>query len=121
MICTPLYIEIAVHYCCSAIDFPRLDAPAVQEAVADFLKAGLLEETHPDEVNRTAFAATEGLRLWVAALCAVPWPERKWVIEKNLGRVKGGHARAASLSPERRSEIASGAAKARWENGDGQS
>lgn len=30
------------------------------------------------------------------------------------GGAKGGRARAASLSPERRSEIASQAAKARW-------
>lgn len=31
------------------------------------------------------------------------------------GRAKGGHARAKSLTPERRSEIASAAAKTRWE------
>jgi hypothetical protein len=32
----------------------------------------------------------------------------------NLGRQKGGRARAKSLSPEQRTEIAVGAAKARW-------
>jgi hypothetical protein len=32
----------------------------------------------------------------------------------NSGKVKGGLARAAALSPERRSEIARKAAKARW-------
>lgn len=31
------------------------------------------------------------------------------------GKAKGGHARAAALSPEERSEIASRAAKARWD------
>lgn len=31
-----------------------------------------------------------------------------------LGGLKGGKARAAKLSPERRAEIASKAAKARW-------
>ena len=31
-----------------------------------------------------------------------------------LGGLKGGHSRAASLSPERRAEIASKAAAARW-------
>ena len=35
-----------------------------------------------------------------------------------LGGAKGGAARAASLSPEERSEIASQAAKARWKNDD---
>lgn len=31
-----------------------------------------------------------------------------------LGGLKGGKARAAKLSPERRKEIAQGAARARW-------
>lgn len=38
-------------------------------------------------------------------------PEEK---EKDPGAVRGGYARAAALTPERRSEIASIAAKARW-------
>jgi len=33
------------------------------------------------------------------------------------GREAGGHARAAKLSPQRRSEIARKAAQARWSNG----
>lgn len=33
-----------------------------------------------------------------------------------LGGLKGGKARAASLKPKRRKEIAQKAAKARWEN-----
>ena len=36
-----------------------------------------------------------------------------------LGGLKGGKARAAKLSPERRSEIAKKAAKARWTKGKG--
>jgi hypothetical protein len=34
-----------------------------------------------------------------------------------LGGIKGGKARADSLTPERRSEIAKKAAQARWSNG----
>ncbi len=34
-----------------------------------------------------------------------------------LGGLKGGKARAAKLSPERRKEIAKNAAKKRWEKG----
>lgn len=34
-----------------------------------------------------------------------------------LGGLKGGKARAAALTPERRSEIASNAARARWAKG----
>jgi hypothetical protein len=33
---------------------------------------------------------------------------------KSVGKVLGGHARAAALSPEERSSIASKAAKTRW-------
>ncbi len=47
-----------------------------------------------------------------------PRPEPKPAIDfKALGRLgglNGGKARAASLSPERRTEIAKKAAKARW-------
>lgn len=35
-----------------------------------------------------------------------------------LGGLKGGAARAASLSPRKRSQIAAKAAKARWKKGD---
>ena len=43
-------------------------------------------------------------------------PYRRYV-PKLKGRQKGGAARAAALSPARRSEIASHAARARWGNG----
>ena len=33
----------------------------------------------------------------------------------NLGKIKGGEARAKALSPERRKEIAVAAARARWD------
>ena len=38
------------------------------------------------------------------------------VLLGRLGGLKGGKARAEKLSPERRKEIASNAAKARWSN-----
>jgi hypothetical protein len=34
--------------------------------------------------------------------------------EKQAGKVNGGHARAASMTPEERSELAHKGAKARW-------
>lgn len=45
--------------------------------------------------------------------------EGKLPVERqlNLGRVAGGHARAQSLSPERRKEIATQAANQRWGHG----
>lgn len=41
------------------------------------------------------------------------------VLLGRLGGMKGGKARAASLSSERRSEIARAAAKKRWDKKDG--
>ena len=38
-----------------------------------------------------------------------------------LGGLKGGSARANSLTPQKRSEIAKKAAEARWQKGDGNS
>ena len=35
--------------------------------------------------------------------------------QKPMGKAKGGHARAESLTPEKRAEIASIAARKRWE------
>lgn len=48
---------------------------------------------------------------------AVKWHTRA-ILERLTGwQRKGGHARAASLSPERRKEIARKAAQARWDRG----
>jgi len=67
----------------------------------------------PEDVNEIAFRVTQE-----ATGEAPSEPKR----EKNqaavalgrLGGAKGGKARAASLSPERRKEIAEKAARARW-------
>ena len=40
--------------------------------------------------------------------------------EPKSGRVRGGHARAASMTPEKRKEIATKAAGARWGKAAGQ-
>jgi hypothetical protein len=43
-------------------------------------------------------------------------PESQQARAGRAGGAKGGRARAQSLSPERRSEIARAAANARWQN-----
>jgi len=45
-----------------------------------------------------------------------PEPESKQAQAGRVGGLKGGKARADRLSPERRSEIAKRAARARWDN-----
>lgn len=70
---------------------------------------------------KTPDGALDGFRQQLQAAAAI-WPELADVkIEKRYrsnskaeSGTTGGHARAAALSPERRSEIASEAAKARW-------
>jgi hypothetical protein len=108
---TPLYIEIGLHYATKADDYRDGDftAPAVREALLDFVSRGLLIANPKLNVS---YGATEGLRVWVEALCAVEFPEQRWVVGSPQSR--GGRARAEKLSPERRKEIAEMAAAARW-------
>lgn len=74
---TPLYIEIALHYC-SGAEFPRLDAPACMEAAKQMADADLLAYTAPH--GRRMFMAGPALDAWVEALCNVPFPVQRWVI-----------------------------------------
>lgn len=75
---TPLQIEIMLHYHCCASDYRDGDfsAPAVRDAIDDFRARGLLKESG----NKRVYEPTEGVRLYVDALCAVPAPVQRWVI-----------------------------------------
>lgn len=78
---TPLAIEIMLHYHSRADDFPRLEASAVQETIAEFVAAGMLAEGPNTFLNqRTKFHITEGGQMYVAALMAVPLPVQRWVM-----------------------------------------
>jgi hypothetical protein len=75
---TPLMIQIGLHYHAMTNDFRDLDAPAIRDGIAAFVSAGLLRLSRPDDQFGRAYQPTDGLRVWVEALCAVPWPERVW-------------------------------------------
>lgn len=82
---TPLEIEMLLHYHCRADEHPRLDAPAVRDALHGFLKDGILrtrtvEEMRPAMVNGSSYTPTERGCTLVRALCAVPYPESRWVM-----------------------------------------
>lgn len=63
----------------------------------------------PADLNRLAAAIVD------EAVDETPQtPESRQVEAGRKGGVKGGKARAERLTPERRSEIAQAAAKARW-------
>lgn len=78
----PLFIEIGLHYYSRAGNFDpnRIKSPAVQEALACFVKHGLLERLDQPDMYGATYKATAGLTVWCSALCSVSWPERIWVM-----------------------------------------
>lgn len=78
---TPLEIEILMHYYCCTDDYRNGDfaAPAVREAMENFVGTGLLREAW-DVRHSVRYKATDACRVFVEALCSVPAPVQKWVI-----------------------------------------
>jgi len=77
------------------VDLGLAHESAVKEAETDAMKRALM-----------TFGNPFGLALY---------DKTQEGVEAQPGRAAGGHARAAALPPERRAEIASNAAKARWD------
>jgi hypothetical protein len=74
---SPLKIEILLHYYYSPHDHSSA-SPAHREAYDEFVKLGLLRVSAKPGIVYEGNA--EALRIYVYALCAVPLPERRWVI-----------------------------------------
>jgi hypothetical protein len=72
---TPLMIEILLHYHCSASPFPRIYAPAVQEAIRHLIRLEILYED-----NMEIKADREATQPYIDALCSIPLPVKKWEI-----------------------------------------
>lgn len=82
---TPINIEVLLHCHVSAEPHPRFHAPGVQSALHLLETRGLIEiarEGHGtiDPHQPVAYRTTEGGRLLVDALCAVPFPVKKWAM-----------------------------------------
>ena len=94
---TPLKISIALWYHCRPSDFGKgcgdnnFNAPAVQEALQDFVNAGLLRKS-PAGCQQREYYTTEGMTIWVEALCNVRWPEQQWVIPSSVPEYDRGGA-----------------------------
>jgi hypothetical protein len=70
----------------------------------------------PEDTNEAAFRVVQQL---TGALPSLELPNESVKARAGrLGGLKGGSVRAGSLSAEERSEIARGAARARWEKRD---
>jgi hypothetical protein len=91
---TPLKIDIALWYHCRVGDYGKhagdnnFHAPAVQEALQDFVNGGLLAKS-PDGCS-AEYYGTEALSVWVEGLCNVPWPVQKWVLPVSNGECADG-------------------------------
>lgn len=90
---TPLEISIALWYYCRVGDYGdgsgdnNHTAPAVQTTFQQFVDAGLLKRHEPNADLPQRYYATDGMRVYVEALCAVPWPEQKWIIPAGRAEV----------------------------------
>jgi len=81
---SPLKIAIGLHYYAILTEYAENDlkhqsSPAVQDALAVFVNAGLLEKIPRTELGAT-YKRTEALEVWCLALQQVPWPIMQWVI-----------------------------------------
>ena len=71
---TPLEIEILLRYHYQDDEPPNVDAPAVQEALCKFVKAGILGR----RTDGTHWAVHAALDLYIEEITAIPLPVRKW-------------------------------------------
>jgi len=77
-ILSPLKIGILLHYYCRVDDYPRMHVPSVCVIIDEFCRLGLLYPNHDNEGVR--FKKTDGLDVYIDAICSVPLPIKKWVI-----------------------------------------
>lgn len=71
---TPLHIELAIHYHCRTDQHERLNVPTVRQYAQDLVHAGMLTP------EGDGFYRTDGLAVFVNALCATPFPIKQWVM-----------------------------------------
>jgi hypothetical protein len=90
---TPLHILIGIHYATRLEPYGEREpehrySKAVRAYTEDLVRAGLLIPREPDTDdvsehirNTSAYAPTEGLRMWVDALTDVPPPKLRtaWI------------------------------------------
>lgn len=89
---SPGEIIIALHYWTTPGDYPHLSddlQPSyVGETVTKFLEAGLLRACQKGVTSTSRlvlgqkYEATDAMRVYIDAICAVPFPIQQWVIPK---------------------------------------
>src|ERR1043166_2130044 len=85
---SPLKIMIGLHYWTtpteySADNLDHWESEGVQDAIADFVNAGMLKKREGRSQYGSSYEGTDALRAWVEALCNVRWPVQVWVVPRD--------------------------------------
>jgi len=86
-IMTPLEIDVLLHCHVRPAPHPRINAPAVVEAIEMFLDKGIIERH--SACNRAFlnvgmyYQTTDRGKAIVKLLCSTPFPTQKWVDQNN--------------------------------------
>ncbi len=73
---SPLEIELLIHFYACAEDHPRRNAPAVEEAICNFVLDGIFE------LRSNRIQVTEKGRAWLKVILSTEYPSLAWV-DKN--------------------------------------
>lgn len=76
---TPCIIEVLIHYNMCSDPHPRLQYPAIQDAIEYLLKHELIRSSRTSE--DISFVTTKKGQLHIKQLCNVPFPveKTKWI------------------------------------------
>jgi hypothetical protein len=79
---TPLHVQIAMHYHCRTDQYEMVLTNETRRRYAeDLVDVGMLArigESGSDAV--VGYRSTDGLKVWIEAICSVPVPVQQWVI-----------------------------------------
>ena len=71
---TPNELDVLIHYYVSPKPHDRFDAPAVKDAINDFIDSGVIEPQGHEH-----FRLTEKGQAWLKAILDTPIPKQQWV------------------------------------------
>jgi len=71
---TPNDIEVLLHYHVSQSVHPRINAPAVKDAIQKWVSEGILIQDMETEIYRTSYRGS----VLVKMLCDTPMPIKVW-------------------------------------------
>jgi hypothetical protein len=72
---SPLEIEVVLHYYHSPEPHPRVNAPAVKEAIQRFVNDGILSAAEGPALLKV----TDRGNAWVRMIVETPYPEGAWI------------------------------------------